>query len=396
MSQLHFSARELSRRNWLNRIDPVYVLLDRVVFARLFEPRKAGNPTEFEKLENADIDFLVENLRKHRLVLWLNVLLATYLKVHGLSAIAAVGDSGVVVSGLLAPAMVTGAAWYTVSFGGIPEKFVSTALVLTFWMFLAFSLSMTLLTALLCSLTPWPVGAFVLCPIYAGLYVSSMLYDNMDGLKIGLDSTLLKFSRASLNYYQKHGFITREETHAEVYEGNVEGSQLNIAIFTHYITMLERSLGLLEAGKKPQVANQLIVSSLDYVFSIIRIYSPEPDRKLDKAYRIFLRDAHSKSVDDVNKQATEYLEKALEWLEPEERLPARELDNARVALAQFKAMQEQQDTWVAKGKDPQMGPLSQELADYLFVQVFQLLLSLMKANRHKFFTVTIADQEGAS
>src|SRR5207248_1127681 len=114
---------------------------------------------------------------------------------------------------------ITGGAWYSVSFGGIPEKFINVALILTRLMFLSFTFSMTLLIALLCRLTPWPIGLFVLIPTYSALYVASIFYDNLDGLKIGLDTTLLKFSRATLNYYQKHGFVTRRETESEVFEG---------------------------------------------------------------------------------------------------------------------------------------------------------------------------------
>jgi len=182
------NARFISRRRLINRMDPVYQFLDRVVFRGLFQPRKRSIPGEFEQITAADIDFLVENLNKHRLVLWLNLILAGYLVVHGLDAILKQGEPAVVVTGLLAPAMITGGAWYAVSFGGIPEKFISSALVLTFCMFLSFTLSMTLLMGLLWKLTPWPVGLFILFPMYAGLYVSSILYDNLDGLKIGNQS----------------------------------------------------------------------------------------------------------------------------------------------------------------------------------------------------------------
>src|SRR5437660_925957 len=175
MTDTH-NARLISRRRPLNQIDPVYQFLDRVVFRGLFQPPKRSIPGEFEQITAADIDFLVENLNKHRAVLWLNLILAGYLIVHGLDAILRHGDPAVVVTGLLAPAMITGGAWYAVSFGGIPEKFISSALVLTFCMFLSFTLSMTLLIALLCKLTPWPVGLFILVPMYAGLYVSSILY----------------------------------------------------------------------------------------------------------------------------------------------------------------------------------------------------------------------------
>lgn len=123
------SARLISRRKILNRIDPVYLLLDRLVFRGLFQPPKRTMPGEFEQLTAADTDFLVENLNKHRLVLWVNVILAGYLAAYGLDAILKAGDPTVVVTGLLAPAMITGGAWYAVSFGGILR---SSSAVLSF------------------------------------------------------------------------------------------------------------------------------------------------------------------------------------------------------------------------------------------------------------------------
>src|ERR1051325_160233 len=243
-------ARSLARRS--NRLDPVYLFLDVVVFERLFRPLKRNDPGGYEQLTLADIDFLIENLKKHRLILWINLLLTVYLSAGGLDAIFRSGDQGIVVTGLLAPAVITGAAWYAVSFGGIPEKCIGTALILTTLMFLSFSLSMTLLTALLCKLTPWPVGLFILIPVYAALYIASLLYDNLDGLKIGLDSTLLKFSRASLAYYQKHGYVIGSETGSDVYEG----AEAYVPTFTHYLTMLDKNLAQLSDREQPlPVAN---------------------------------------------------------------------------------------------------------------------------------------------
>src|SRR5437016_4530279 len=91
------NARLISRRRLINRIDPVYQFLDRVVFRGLFQPRKRSIPGEFEQITAADIDFLVENLNKHRLVLWLNLILTGYLIIHGLDAILKHGDPAVVV-----------------------------------------------------------------------------------------------------------------------------------------------------------------------------------------------------------------------------------------------------------------------------------------------------------
>src|SRR4051812_48484592 len=94
------SARLVSRHKLQNRFDPIYQLLDRIVFKGLFQPPKRSVEGAFEQITAADADFLVENLRKHRLVLWLNVILAVYLTSSGLTAILKSGDAAVVVTGL--------------------------------------------------------------------------------------------------------------------------------------------------------------------------------------------------------------------------------------------------------------------------------------------------------
>ena len=376
-------ARSLARRS--NRLDPVYLFLDVVVFERLFRPLKRNDPGSYEQLTLADIDFLIENLKKHRLILWINLLLTVYLSAGGLDAIFRSGDQGIVVTGLLAPAVITGAAWYAVSFGGIPEKFIGTALILTTLMFLSFSLSMTLLTALLCKLTPWPVGLFILIPVYAALYIASLLYDNLDGLKIGLDSTLLKFSRASLAYYQKHGYVIGSETGSDVYEG----AEAYVPTFTHYLTMLDKNLAQLSDREQPlPVANNLIAAATDLLFSIINMALPEGaqvDVGNRDIYNRYLKEAPGLSQDEVDSATIHYLEVSIHAVEgilgP---VAATQLKDVRANLIEFEALrlgwkQAQPDDNDSKMKE------KQQLADHLFVQAFQQLLSLVSAHRHILF-----------
>lgn len=373
------NARIESRNIWLNRVDPVYRFLDQWLLAGLFRPRNAEGGSDV--LPRADTEFLVDNLKKHRWVLWSNIVLAVYLAVSGLRAIAANGDPAVVVTGLLAPAMITGAAWYTISFGGVPEKFLSLALTLTGWMFLSFTLSMTLLTGLLCYITPWPVGLFVITPIYLSLYIASVLYDSLDGLKVGLDSTLLKFSRATLSYYEKHGYVTREESLADQYEGT---RSEDITNFTHYIKMLEQTVSLLGEDKDLKVANRLVASATDLVFQIVEISSPD-ELERGAGYGDYVTGAHNMKLDQCDEATIRYLKRAIDGLEVI--LGAEANDNivqARQTLTEFESLRDEKER---KGEE-RNGDTDQKLADYLFVQVFQQLLSLMQAHRQKFFTKT--------
>ena len=206
-----FDDPEFAKMPLRDRLDPMKMVLYFGVFRQLFAPKRP-NLAGPVLLEEAEKDFLRENLEKHRQVLWINFSLIIYLIAFGISSLKSSGDRETVISGLLAPAMVTGTAWYTVSFAGIPTQFQTIAIVLTRFMFLAFSMSMTLLISLLCSITNPILSIFVLIPVYVSLYIASILYDTMDGLKIGLDLSLLKMSRAQVLYLEKYNLLTPHET----------------------------------------------------------------------------------------------------------------------------------------------------------------------------------------
>lgn len=379
-------ARVISRCKFHNRFDPIYQLLDRIVFQGLFQPPKRSVKGAFEQITAADTDFLLENLNKHRLVLWLNIVFIAYLYLYGLAAILKHGDPAVVVTGLLAPAMITGGAWYAVSFGGIPEKFISSALVLTFCMFLAFTLSMTLLIALLCKLTPWPIGAFCLVPTYAGLYIASILYDNLDGLKIGLDTALLKFSRAALNYYQKHGLVVRTDTELDQF-GDAPSSPTSaeIALFNHYINLLEGNIAQLDKERTVEVANHLIAASTDILFKIVNLSLPTKLR-VDEGEEFiqYLSNAITMQPHDLDHATIDYLEMAIEALRTVmDNEALSELDSAKADLGGYVTIQEQAKKY---GSENEVAQAYQKMADHLFVQVFRKLVSLMYAQRDRLYS----------
>lgn len=381
------NARLISRRRLINRFDPIYIFLDRLVFRGLFQPPKRSVKGAFEQITAADTDFLVENLNKHRIVLWLNLILSGYLAASGLDAILKHGDPTVVVTGLLAPAMITGGAWYAVSFGGIPEKFISSAFVLTFCMFLAFTLSMTLLISLLCKLTPWPVGTFFLIPIYGGLYVASILYDNLDGLKIGLDTALLKFSRASLNFYQKHGLVIDRDTEMDRFEDTtLSPTSEEIALFNHYMKMLENNLAQLDRERTLEVANHLIASSTNILFNIVNLSLPRKSRvDRGEGFADYVSDAFDKDQASVDEATIGYLGMAIEALKiamgPE---AESELEFAKSDLKGFARLQERARQLEGAPKETEAYQKEmaayQKMADHIFSQVFRRLLSLIHAH----------------
>lgn len=173
-------------------MDPIYFFLKKSVLHNFFS----------SDLQEEERVFIEENLRKHRKILWLNICAAALI-FFGLSS-GSDRDVGIIVSALIAPVMVLGTAWFAISFGGIPQKLITIAMSITFWVFSAFTISFTaMFLAVAHTVAPaiWPVLAF----IYAGTLVACIQYDTADGLKAGLDDALLKHSRAALRYYNLQG-----------------------------------------------------------------------------------------------------------------------------------------------------------------------------------------------
>ena len=184
------------------RIDPIFWL----IYLCCLRFIKAGL-VEWER------EFVTTNMRKHRRVIWLNIL-ATVLIFWGLSKTNE-SQIPVIISALLAPAMVTGGAWFAITFGGIPSKLLKTAVDITFFMFLSFTLSMRIMISALMYITPsvlWPI--FLIIEI--GVIIACIMYDNADGLKLGLDDTLLRHSRAALSYYVNEGYIELNDLDQDV------------------------------------------------------------------------------------------------------------------------------------------------------------------------------------
>ncbi|KKW44109.1 MAG: hypothetical protein UY95_C0037G0004 [Parcubacteria group bacterium GW2011_GWA2_56_7] len=157
----------------LRRIDPFYHILHLVLRGLL----TSG-------LTKPELAFVQDNLNKHRKVLWIDFF-STFGVLFGLRG-ATAEELGIVITALLAPVMVMGAAWFAISFGGIPGKLIDTAMTVTFWMFTAFAVSFSAMAVAVMMVSPIPVWpALVL--IFGAALVSCILYDTMDGLKVGLD-----------------------------------------------------------------------------------------------------------------------------------------------------------------------------------------------------------------
>ena len=182
----------------LNKIDPIHLWLEKVVLRQFYKTN----------LSAEERSFIQDNTQKNRRALWLNVAAAVLIYI-GLNQVD--GDAlRSIITALLAPVMVMGAAWFAISFGGIPAKLINAAMSITFWMFTAFSVSFTAMCVAICMISPWPIWIVVVV-IYYGTISACLQYDTADGLKAGLDDTVLKHSRAALRFYRNQGISIDEQ-----------------------------------------------------------------------------------------------------------------------------------------------------------------------------------------
>lgn len=159
------------------------------------------------KLTKFEIAFIMDNIQKHRIVLWVNF-------IGGMIAFYALADNSQeqlnsIVLLLMVPIFVTGSAWFMISFGGVPTKLLDVALIITFWIFSAFTLSLTTMLIVAYYILEGEMFIqIVILFIYICIILSAIIYDDLDGLKIGLDETLKDNSEATLRYLKKYYNIT--------------------------------------------------------------------------------------------------------------------------------------------------------------------------------------------
>lgn len=182
----------------MRNADPFFWFLKEVVLREFLR----SDLTDPEK------EFVMENMKKHRDVLWINLIATTgvYLGLQNSSP----EDVSTIILALIAPVTVMGAAWFAVSFGSIPRKLIKTSMSVTFWMFSAFLVSLSSMIISVAFISPvfiWPA----LLVIYIGALISCIQYDTADALKAGLDEAMLKHSRAALLYYMNQGISVEEE-----------------------------------------------------------------------------------------------------------------------------------------------------------------------------------------
>jgi len=94
---------------------------------------------------------------------------------------------------LLVPALISGIAWFSITFGGVQKHILPAAIGLTQWLFTAFALCLILVGISLFSVLPLFLALSIIVVFGATLF-AMISYDNVDSLKMGLDDTLRRQS----------------------------------------------------------------------------------------------------------------------------------------------------------------------------------------------------------
>lgn len=155
-----------------------------------------SNPTQSE------INFAERNIVKHRLIQWINII-AIILIYLGFRKITE-DQIGIVVTSLIAPVMLLGGAWFSITFGAVPAKFFEFTLGITSWMYAAFKVALSMMFFSIAYITTWPIWILLLF-IYIAIDYASIPYDTADALKSGLDEASFKHSKAAVLYYNSQG-----------------------------------------------------------------------------------------------------------------------------------------------------------------------------------------------
>ena len=378
--------RESARCKLINRIDPVYLLLDRIVFDPFFNPRLPGAGAPITSIEIPEINFLLENIRKHRAIIWANAVAVAAMLGSGLTSIS---ESSLVAlrPGLSAPVIVSGIAWYSISFSGVPERFGRHAMLVTGVLFLAVSFSLTTLFVVIATVTPIAVALAVVLPIYVALYLAAVFYDNLDGLRATAAQDTVVFSRAQTYLRTDEGphmtalndVVSQETQSLQAVDSQAAETFAELAM------SLDKRLDQLAAGQPPTKANILIADCLNEVARLLTL-TPYP-LELDEDFLGLVTLAHDLSVHDVNERAARHLRVVIERIHALlGDLVAEESAAIRERLRHIERLRSRHSRMEDQN---QSGTSVQDLADILFVEVFRQILSLMRANKTRVLTARI-------
>lgn len=152
---------------------------------------------DLNKLNKEQRELTEKNTAKHAKIFFSMILIMIYtyfiINNYYLNSI------GTVMTALLGVLFISGTAWFAVTFGAIPVRFIDFAVQITAWLFGAFAFSMSMVFVAACIALPFLTPVFFIT--FFALYVASVKYDIVDALKLGIDEAVYKHSTVGRTYF---------------------------------------------------------------------------------------------------------------------------------------------------------------------------------------------------
>jgi hypothetical protein len=166
-------------------------ILDKVYY-KLFLGR-----LQLEKLSTEQQEVTEDNIKKHVIIFILMILTAVYS--YFIISNYYVEQIDTVLTSLLGVLFISGTAWFAITFGAIPARFMDFAVEITAHLFGALAIALT--AVLITSIIALPFFTPVLFLAFIALYSASVKYDVADGLKIGIDEAVLEHAKVGRTYF---------------------------------------------------------------------------------------------------------------------------------------------------------------------------------------------------
>lgn len=162
------------------------------LYYKIFLSKIALNKLDQEQRELTEI-----NIKKHARIFVIIILAAifTYFIIYNYY----IDKIDTVVVSLLGVLFISGNAWFVMTFGTVPQRFLDLAVQITEHLFCSFAISMAA-TFVAVSITV-PFLTPILFIAFITLYSASVKYDVVDALKLGIDETLYKHAQVGKRYF---------------------------------------------------------------------------------------------------------------------------------------------------------------------------------------------------
>lgn len=174
-----------------NRFDLVFQLQWLIVKQLFYKNRNS--------VEKSEEEFLTGNANIHRWVVWVNLILVTIIQLSTKDLNMLSNNIHLLVFTAVI-VLISGMSWFTFSMSGIPIKFIKAGEIFRITLLICLTISSTLLISI--TVTNLSVlYTLVIVGIYICFIQIVFMFDHLDGLKIGLDQSLFKYSKAIFDYH---------------------------------------------------------------------------------------------------------------------------------------------------------------------------------------------------